>query len=252
MEKRFVHTILLFLTGIIAALVDGATGSGFGLVSNSLLLTIGFSSAIASATVHFAEMATTFISGISHWSFGNIHLHILWPLTISGVIGGVFGAYVAVNYESTRWIKLFIGIMLLIMGIFMIGIFHTGKIFKNRLTKKIGYLIGFPAAMVDAIVGGGWGPFTAPTLMFHGSHARHAIGTASASEFFVTLAISAAFYVWLPHIDYTLVIPLVIGAILTAPLAAWITKKLPHHALGVAVGVIIIVISIRNIIQGLF
>ena len=76
MEKRFVHTILLFLTGIIAALVDGATGSGFGLVSNSLLLTIGFSSAIASAIVHFAEMVTTLISGISHWSFGNIHLQL--------------------------------------------------------------------------------------------------------------------------------------------------------------------------------
>ena len=52
--------------GILAQLVDGSLGMGFGASSSSILLTYGIAPAVVSATVHFSEIATTAASGTSH------------------------------------------------------------------------------------------------------------------------------------------------------------------------------------------
>src|SRR3546814_249657 len=52
--------------GFGAQMVDGALGMAFGVISNTLLLTLGVPPAAASAGVHTVEAFTTGISGISH------------------------------------------------------------------------------------------------------------------------------------------------------------------------------------------
>ncbi len=95
-----IQFILVLITGLIAQLIDGGLGMGYGVTSTSLLLQLGFTTAIASATVHFAEIFTTFFSGISHLKFGNVDKKIFVPLVISGVIGGVTGVYLSVNFQK--------------------------------------------------------------------------------------------------------------------------------------------------------
>jgi uncharacterized protein len=237
---------ILLIVGIFAELIDGTLGMGFGLVSSTLLLSFGYSFALASAMVHLAEMVTAFFSGMSHLSFGHIDKRIFFTLTASGIVGGLLGVLVAVNHGETRWIKLLVGILLLAMGLLIIVAFRSGKIFTNRITKKAGLYIGFPAAFIDALIGGGWGPIATPSLILHGSEAKHAIGTVNLSEFFVTLAISAGFLLMLPF-DWKQAIPLIIGAIIISPFSAYLTKKIKHRKLGLLVGFMIVILSIRNI-----
>ena len=55
--------VLLALVGLAAQLVDGSLGMGYGMTSSSLMLLAGLSPALASASVHLAEIGTTLASG---------------------------------------------------------------------------------------------------------------------------------------------------------------------------------------------
>src|SRR3546814_21070606 len=66
--------------GFGAQMVDGALGMAFGVISNTLLLTLGVPPAAASAGVHTVEAFTTGISGISHVLHRNVDWKMFAPL----------------------------------------------------------------------------------------------------------------------------------------------------------------------------
>ena len=82
------------LVGLAAQLVDGALGMAFGLVSSSVLLSMGLPPAAVSASVHNAEIFTTGASGLSHLALGNVDKRLFLRLALPGIAGGVLGAYV--------------------------------------------------------------------------------------------------------------------------------------------------------------
>src|SRR5690606_39764089 len=55
--------IVFALIGFAAQLVDGSLGMAYGVTSTSLLLLFGIAPAVASASVHMAEVVTTAASG---------------------------------------------------------------------------------------------------------------------------------------------------------------------------------------------
>ncbi|MSP49895.1 MAG: sulfite exporter TauE/SafE family protein, partial [Alphaproteobacteria bacterium] len=85
---------LYVAVGFLAQLVDGAIGMAFGLLGTSVMMAGGVAPAIASASVHAAEVFTTALSGISHWRFGNVRWRIVGRLALPGAIGGALGAYI--------------------------------------------------------------------------------------------------------------------------------------------------------------
>lgn len=255
MEKTLRIFITVALFGLFAQLVDGSLGMGYGVTSTSLLLSIGFGTAAASAIVHFSEIFTTFVSGISHFKFGNIDGKILKYLAGAGVPGGILGAYLSARVQNLSAIKPFVAAILLVLGALIV--IKTFKIKKSGeqeyKTPRIRRLapLGFIAAFVDAIGGGGWGPITAPSLILTDAHPQKTIGSVNAAEFFVTLAISITFLLALPSIDLLLAVPLIVGGVVGAPIAAYTTKKVNHKWLGAIVGVFIMVLSIRTILISL-
>ena len=86
--------ILFVIIGFTAQMVDGALGMAYGVSTTTLLLTLGVSPAVASASVHVAETFTTGLSGISHFSFGNVNWYLVKRLVIPGSIGAIIGAYI--------------------------------------------------------------------------------------------------------------------------------------------------------------
>ena len=62
------------LAGFAAQFIDGTLGMGYGVSSTSLLMAIGLAPAIASASVHTAEIVTTLVSGIAHHQLGNVKM----------------------------------------------------------------------------------------------------------------------------------------------------------------------------------
>ena len=68
----FADILPFILVGFAAQLVDGALGMAFGVISSTLLVSLGVPPAAASASVHAVEVFTTGASGISHVLHKNV------------------------------------------------------------------------------------------------------------------------------------------------------------------------------------
>jgi uncharacterized membrane protein YfcA len=246
MEENF---IIFIVVGFLAQMIDGALGMAYGVSSNTFLLSLGIPPAAASASVHMAEVVTTGISGFSHWKLGNVNWNLVKRLLIPGVIGGVAGAYLLTTFDGDV-IKPYISAYLLIMGVVIIvKAFNMKKDHNENETHSARVsLLGLIGGFCDAIGGGGWGPVVTTTLVARGKHPRLTIGSVNFSEFFVTFAESVTFVLALNFYEYwQIILGLLIGGSIAAPIAAIAAKKLPIKALMIFVGTLIIILSIRTI-----
>lgn len=115
--------LLIFaIVGFFAQLIDGALGMAYGLTSTSLLLAFGVAPAVASASIHMSEIATTAVSGISHYKFGNVDKKMVITLMIPGAISAFIGAAFLSSLPG-HLIKPYISIFLMIMGIYVLSRF---------------------------------------------------------------------------------------------------------------------------------
>ncbi len=242
-------SILLYvLVGFVAQVIDGALGMAYGVSSNTFLLSLGLPPAAASASVHMAEVVTTGVSGAAHWRLGNIDWKLVKRLLIPGVIGGVAGAYLLTSIDGDV-IKPYIAGYLLIMGLFILykAFRNNGHVNDGTHTARVSFL-GLVGGFCDAIGGGGWGPVVTTTLVARGKNPRLTIGSVNFSEFFVTLAESITFVLTLSFGQYwQIILGLLVGGAIAAPLAARVTKSLPLKALMILVGTLIVILSIRTI-----
>jgi len=245
---------LIFLSiGALAQFIDGSIGMGYGVTSSRLLVSLGVYPAIASASLHTAEIFTTFISGASHLKLGNVQRSIAVPLIVSGVIGGFLGAFLCVKVSAGS-LKSIVNAILLLMGVIILYQFTFKNIVRyklNLISSKILMPLGFSAAFLDALGGGGWGPITTTTLVLNKAEPSKAVGTVDFSEFFVTVSEVIAFLIFLgpEKFQMDIVLILMAGAIITAPLAAVCCKKLPPKYLGIMVGAGVILLSISSLVQ---
>jgi hypothetical protein len=244
-------SILMYIVvGFFAQIIDGSLGMAYGVSSNTFLLSLGIPPAAASASVHMAEVVTTGVSGISHWRLGNIDKNLIKRLLIPGVVGGVIGAYLLTSIPGDI-IKPFISAYLLIMGIIIL----VKALQKNQEHREVTShlsILGLIGGFFDAVGGGGWGPIVTTTLVARGKHPRFAIGSVNFSEFFVTLAESITFVLTLSFGKYwQTILGLLIGGVIAAPMAAFMAKKLPSKAIMILVGVLIIVLSLRTILNAI-
>ncbi len=240
-ESEFYWFILI---GLGAQLVDGALGMAFGLVSSSILLGMGLPPAAVSASVHTAEVFTTGVSGASHAYFRNIDKRLFWRLTLSGALGGVLGAYVLTRLPGEA-LRPFIYLYLLVLAV-LILLRSFGRFVPKQQIRRVPVL-GFLAGLLDATGGGGWGPLATSTLLAGGGKARTTIGTVNAAEFVITLAVSLTFFltIGLQHLE--IVLGLLIGGVLAAPLAAYLVRHVPERIVLTVVGVLVLCISLYHI-----
>ncbi|NLM11726.1 MAG: sulfite exporter TauE/SafE family protein [Clostridiaceae bacterium] len=241
---------LFMIAGFLAQMVDGCIGMAYGVSSTSLLLSIGVPPAAASASVHTAEVFTTFVSGISHYKLKNIDKKLFSSLVIPGVVGGILGAFILTNIDTTI-IKPIINVYLIAMGIRIIyKAFgkHSEKIAKKLEGIKL-YILGVIGGFLDAIGGGGWGPVVTTTLVADGNTPRYVIGSVNASEFFVTVAQALTFVTIIGLSEYwKIILGLAVGGVLAAPFAAFLVKKITPKVMMILVGTVVAALNIRNII----
>jgi len=248
--------LLIALAGFGASFVDGALGMGFGVTSSTLLIAVGLTPALASASVHLAKLGTAAASGAAHYRFGNVDWAGVRRIGIPGAIGAFVGATVLSNISAKAALP-FTGTLLFVLGIYIVIRFVRGRAPRRkpgvpglRLMVPLGLIGGF----VDATGGGGWGPVTTPTLMADGrlTPAR-VIGTVNTAEFIVALTASLGFLVGLgtAGIDLGIVVALLIGGVIAAPIAAYVVRHLNARILGVVVGNFICLLNARILLGAL-
>lgn len=246
--------ITIALVGLGAQLVDGTLGMAYGVTSTTLLLTAGYSPAIASASVHLAEIGTTLASGASHWRFGNVNWAVVRNIGIPGAIGAFAGATFLSSLSTESAAPWMAGI-LLALGVYLLLRFATKvPTHKHELPPRKRFLapLGLFAGFVDATGGGGWGPVATPTLISSGRMTpRRVIGTVDTSEFLVAVAASAGFFLGIGSADipWAVVLGLLAGGLVAAPLAAYLVRHVPTRLLGVAVGGIIVLTNTRTLLN---
>ncbi len=228
------------LIGLCAQLVDGALGMAYGLLSSAILLSLGLPPATVSASVHAAEIFTTGVSGGAHAWHGNVDKKLLLRLAIPGAIGGALGAYLLTEIDGDI-IKPFVLIYLFLLGLYLIYK-ATGHTIIVKKVKRVP-ILGFIAGILDAIGGGGWGPIATSTLLAQGGAVRTSIGSVNAAEFVVTVAISVTFLLHMGITHWQIVLGLLVGGVIAAPVAALLVKHLPAKPLMIAVAVVVLSIS---------
>jgi hypothetical protein len=235
--------------GFVAQLVDGALGMAFGVISSTLLISLGVPPAAASAGVHTVESFTTAVSGASHVLHKNVNWKLFFRIMIPGVIGGILGAYVLtrIDAEAARPLVL---TYLSIIGFYLVwrGVKYPPEEKEAKVIEPLGLAGGF----LDAAGGGGWGPIVASNLLVQGVSPRKVIGTVNTAEFFVTVTISATFIASLGWAAFTAAtVGLLIGGIAAAPIGGVVASRVNPRPMLVLVGVVLILTSLYGVVRAL-
>jgi len=248
-----VQKLLTFgLFGLLAQLVDGTLGMAYGVTSTTLLLSVGTAPAVASATVHLAEIGTTLASGTAHWRFGNVDWRTVRIMALPGALGAFAGA-VFLSSLSAEVAEPWVAAILFFLGLYILVRFTRRRrpVKTNLSPLRARFLapLGVVAGTVDAMGGGGWGPIGTSSLLSSGRlEPRKVVGSIDTSEFLVTLGASAGFLVSLSfaEVNTGYLVALLVGGLIAAPVAAWLVRKLPARVLGAAVGGVILVTNTKT------
>lgn len=251
------RSLLIFtFVGIGAQLVDGALGMAFGVTATTLLVLSSVGAAQASAAVHLAEVGTTFASGLSHWKFKNIDWRLVAKLGGPGAVGAFLGATVLSSLSTEHATPLMAGILVVIGGYVLLRFsLRTPLTFVRGTSHSAKFLapLGLFGGFIDASGGGGWGPVTTSTLLSQGKTApRTVIGSVSASEFLVAVSASLGFLVGLRQEflqNWPVVVGLMVGGVIAAPIAAWLVTKVSPALLGSAVGGVIVLTNSQKLVH---
>jgi uncharacterized protein len=239
---------LFVLGGFIAQMIDGSLGMAYGVSASTFLMSFGVSPAAASASIHTSEIFTSGISGLSHLKFQNVNKKLFKSLLIPGVAGAVAGAYILSSFEEyNNYIRPVVAVYTLILGVIIIRkaiIVRKGK----QKTKNIPALASFGGFM-DSVGGGGWGPIVASTLIAKGRNPRYTIGSVNLAEFFISFSSSLTFFATIGVSYLNIILGLILGGAIAAPIAANLTRKLPINKMMILVGVVIVLVSGRLILK---
>src|SRR5262245_10725346 len=219
----------------------------YGVTCSSLLLTLGHSPITASASVHAAEVLTSGISGHFHWRLGNVDPQLFRNLVWPGAIGAVIGVWALTSFPAdavTPWVALYLGLM---------GARILYKSVRSTTTQRASRFavkaLAFVGGFLDAVGGGGWGPIVTSSLVGQGWEPRQAIGSVNRAEFFVTATQVAVFVSTIGLTNLRVIAALTLGGALAAPLAALVARRVQPRPLMAAVGIVIIVLSIRTLLR---
>ena len=246
--------LLVGLIGMAAQFVDGSLGMGYGVTSATLLATVGYSPAVASATIHVAKIGTGVASGAAHWRYGNVHWRAVAMLAVPGAIGAFAGAF-AISYIAAELTRPWVSLVLATLGVLVIArtVLRRSpaiRVYTPRL-RSLGPL-GLVGGFVDSVGGGGWGPVTTSSLMAANRMApNQVIGTVSTAEIVVALSASIGFLLALGSqgIAWGAMAALLLGGLVAAPFAAWAVSRLDHRVLGGLVGGMILFYNAEGVLS---
>lgn len=246
------EVLLFVLAGFLAQMVDGALGMGYGMISAISLMSVGVSPVAMSAAIHTSEVFASGISGYSHYRFGNVNKKLFRHLVVPGVAGAILGALTLVFLGEWNGdvLRILIAVYALFLGVRILSRVF-GKKPGNRKVKRLGWLAGC-GGFLDSFGGGGWGPIVTSTLIAKGKTPRYIIGSVSLTEFFITLASAATFIGTVGTRHLPVVVGLLIGGVIAAPIASRLAGKLPAKKMLMAVGILVVLWSVRILVTAIW
>jgi len=250
----FATTILSSVAaGFVAQLVDGSLGMGFGTITMTFLLGLGIAPAVASASVNVATIATGAVSAASHHKLQNVHWPTTLKLGIPGAVGGFAGAWALASLTRLDAATPVTSAILIALGGVIVWRFVRGKGAGHGPIRS-GFAIptGLVGGFLAAVGGGGWGPVTMPiTLTTSRLEPHRVVGSVSTAQVFASTAAVIGFWMAVPDtltVLWPVVVGMAVGGMAAAPLAAWLTRKIPTAKLGSTIGMLVVALNLRTLL----
>lgn len=250
----FATTILSAVAaGFIAQLVDGSLGMGFGTITMTFLLGLGIAPAVASASVNVATIATGAVSAVSHHRLQNVHWPTTLKLGVPGAVGGFAGAWALASLTRLDAATPVTSAILIALGAVIVWRFVKGSGAGHGPIRS-GFAIptGLVGGFLAAVGGGGWGPVTMPiTLTTSRLEPHRVVGSVSTAQVFASTAAVIGFWLAVPEtltVLWPLVVGMAVGGMAAAPLAAWLTRRIPTAKLGSTIGMLVVALNLRTLL----
>lgn len=249
------------LAGFCASLVDGALGMGFGPTSSSILLGVGLPPASVSTTVNLAKVATGVASSISHWRFRNIDHRLVLQLAIPGAIGALLGVTVLANVDAAT-LRPVLALLLFGIGLRILLRFSRPIVVKAEEFTDLDHdpdrmppfddrgveVVAAAGGITNGLIGA-WGPVVTPFLMHRELPPRFAVGSVNTAEVAVAMVSATSLIASLGSggLDVGIVLAMLAGGVVAAPVAAWFVRHVPARPMGVAVAALLLLTNAREL-----
>jgi len=243
-----VITILAFF----CELIDSTLGMGYGTTLTPVLMLFGFGPLAIVPCILLSELLTGITAGLAHHKAGNvnfnrgsIHIKIALVLAVCSIVGATIAVFVAINIPKL-WLKTYIGLLVLGMGIIIL--LTLNKNYKFSWKKIIG--LGSIASFNKGMSGGGYGPVVTGGQILSGVNGNNAVGITSLAEGLTCVVGVVVFVIVSPEsVNWSLAPSLIIGAMLSVPFSAFIVKKLPTRTLKIAIGTLTLTLGLVTLIK---
>jgi uncharacterized membrane protein YfcA len=243
--------LLISILAFFCELIDSSLGMGYGTTLTPILLIFGFGPLEIVPSILLSELITGVSAGLAHHKVGNvcfkrgsIHLNICGVLALCSIIGASIAVFLAINIPSI-WLKTYIGLVVLSMGIVVLLTINKNYKFS---WKKITFL-GLVAAFNKGMSGGGYGPVVTGGQILSGVKGNNAIGITSMAEG-LTCVVGVIVFILSPEfVNWELAPSLILGALISVPFSTIIVKKLPTKALKISIGSLTLLLGLITLID---
>jgi len=228
----------IILLAFICEFVDSSLGMGYGTTLTPLLLVFGYEPAELVPAVLFSEFVTGLAAGIFHHEFGNVNFRpgtrdfkVMLVMAALSIVGAILSVSLAVRLPALV-VKVYIGLLVLGIGLWILKNHRREMSFSWRRIAGLGFL----AAFNKGVSGGGYGPVVTGGQLLSGVRSASAIGIASLAEGITSLVGILVYLLSGSPFPWHLAPSLLLGAVLSVPLAAFAVSRIPAPRLTIAIG----------------
>lgn len=250
--------IAVFVMSLLAEYMDATIGMGYGTTLTPILLLIGFSPLQVVPAILMSQFFAGIFAAYLHQGAGNVFFDfkndpehkivrrlgrlgyipkstaskVAMVLVVSSIIG-VFAAVLVAMALPIFYLKLYISILVVAMGIVILAKYKTRNEFSWKKIMGLGVLASFN----KGISGGGYGPLIVSGQILSGVNARNAIGITALAEG-VTCVIGVITYrIAGTNVEWLLAPYLVAGSLISVPLSVYTVKRMPVRKFTIAIGI---------------
>lgn len=243
-------SFLIIVLAFICEYIDSSLGMGYGTTLTPLLLIIGYQPLQIVPAILLSELISGLSAAFFHHRFknvdfkiGTIDLKIAVVMAVCSIFGTIAAVFIAINI-SKFYIKLYIGLVVLSMGIIIL--ITLSRNFKFSWKKIIS--LGLLASFNKGISGGGYGPIVTSGQILSGVNSKNAVGITSLAEGLTCLVGVVTYLIFTNHrIQWNLAPSLLVGAILSVPLATYTVKRFKGGHLKLFVGIATLLLGLLTL-----
>jgi hypothetical protein len=242
--------IALIALAFLCEYVDATLGMGFGTILSPALLFLGYEPMVMVPTVLFSQFLAGLVCSGFHHNFENMNLkNDQWQRTallvfLSTGFLGVIASSLSILKLPGNLIKLYIGLVVILMGLIMALNLKMGATHSLPRLAAMGLI----AAFNKGISGGGYGPIIVGGQIVSDINPRAALAIAVFVESLICLVGFTLQFFLIGVMDFILFLSVTAGAVIAAPLSAFTTRKVDHESIKWIIAIAMIIIGIATIL----